>query len=196
MPRQFRIVGQYGMQKFETYTNAGIVPQHQGEVFGEDMGFRLPVFDIKVSAQKKNVYTKVSQNELALQFFQNGFFNPQMTDQALMCLEMMDFDGKDGIMQKVAQNGTMYQKLMQYMQLALTLAQAYKDQSADMIAQDIMQFMGGGAGPMGGGNAQMFQSDHIAGIGKKEPGIVANARSRSSEASQPDGGKVTAKEGK
>jgi hypothetical protein len=49
---------------------------------------------------------------------------------------------------------------------------------------------------MGGGNTQMFQSDHIAGIGKKEPGIVANARSRSNEASQPDGGKVTAKEGK
>lgn len=196
IPRQFRIVGEYGMQKFESYTNAGIVPQYQGEDFGQDMGFRLPVFDIKVSAQKKNVYTKVSQNELALQFFQHGFFNPQMTDQALMCLEMMDFDGKDGIMQKVAQNGTMFQKLMQYMQIALTLAQAIDPSTAQMISQDIMQTMGVGAGPMGGGNAQMFQSDNIAGIRKKEPGIVANARSRSNEASQPDGGKVTAKEEK
>ena len=196
LPRQFRIVGDYGMQKFISYTNAGIVQQHQGNDFGQDMGFRLPVFDIKVSAQKKNVYTKVSQNELALQFFQHGFFNPQMTDQTLMCLEMMDFDGKDGIMQKVAQMGTMYQKLMQYMQLALTLAQATDPSAAEMIAQDIMMTMGGGAAPKGGGNAQMFQSDHIAGLGKKEPGIVANARSRSNEASQPDGGKVTAKEGK
>ena len=195
LPRQFRIVGEYGMQKFISYTNAGIVPHHQGNDFGQDMGFRLPVFDIKVSAQKKNVYTKVSQNELALQFFQHGFFNPQMTDQTLMCLEMMDFDGKDGIMQKVAQNGTMYQKLMQYMQLALTLAQATDPAAAEMIAQDIMMTMGGGA-PTGGGKAQMFQSDHIAGLGKKEPGIVANARSRSNEASQPDGGKVTAKERK
>ena len=196
MPRQFRIVGEYGMQKFVSYTNAGIMKQHQGNDFGQDMGFRLPVFDIKVSAQKKNVYTKVSQNELALQFFQHGFFNPQMTDQTLMCLEMMDFDGKDGIMQKVAQNGTLFQKLMQYMQLALTLAQVADPAAAEMIAQDIMQTMGGGAAPMGGGNAQMFQSDHIAGIGKKEPGIVANARSRSNEAAQPDGGKVTAKEAK
>ena len=196
LPRQFRIVGEYGMQQFVSYTNAGIVQQHQGNDFGQDMGYRLPVFDIKVSAQKKNVYTKVSQNELALQFFQHGFFNPQMTDQTLMCLEMMDFDGKDSIMQKVAQMGTMYQKLMQYMQLALTLAQVADPNAAEMIAQDIMQTMGGGAGPMGGGNAQMFQSDHIAGIGKKEPGIVANARSRSNEASQPDGGKVTAKEDK
>ena len=196
LPRQFRIVGEYGMQQFESYTNAGIVPQDQGNDFGQDMGFRLPVFDIKVSAQKKNVYTKVSQNELALQFFQHGFFNPQMTDQTLMCLEMMDFDGKDSIMQKVAQMGTMYQKLMQYMQIALTLAQAIDPSTAQMISQDIMQTMGGGAAPMGGGNAQMFQGDHIAGIGKKEPGIVANARSRSNEATQPDGGKVIAKEEK
>ena len=196
LPRQFRIVGEYGMQKFESYSNAGLQPQHQGNDFGQDMGFRLPVFDIKVSAQKKNVYTKVSQNELALQFFQHGFFNPQMTDQTLMCLEMMDFDGKDGIMQKVAQNGTMFQKLLQYMQLALTLAQAVDPMAAEQIGMDIMQTMGGGAASMSGGNAKMFQSDHIAGLGKKEPGIVANARSRSNEASQPDGGKVTAKENK
>ena len=195
LPRQFRIVGDYGMQKFISYTNAGIMKQHQGNDFGQDMGYRLPVFDIKVSAQKKNVYTKVSQNELALQFFQIGFFNPQMTDQTLMCLELMDFDGKDSIMQKVAQMGTMYQKLLQYMQLALTLAQAVDPMAAEQISMDVMQTMGGGAAPMGG-NAQMFQSDHIAGVGKKEPGIVANARSRSNAASQPEGGNVTAKEGK
>ena len=196
MPRQFRILGQYGAEQYISYTNAGIQPQHQGNDFGEDMGFRLPVFDIKVSAQKKNVYTKVSQNELALQFFQMGFFNPQLTDQTLMCLDMMEFDGKDGIMQKVAQNGTMFQKLQQYMQLALTFAHAMDPQMEEMIAQDIMHTMGGGAAPMGGGSAKLFQSDNIAGIGKKEPTMVANARSRANNASQPAGGKVTAKEGK
>ena len=195
MPRQFRILGQYGAEQYISYTNAGIQPQYQGNDFGEDMGYRLPVFDIKVSAQKKNVYTKVSQNELALQFFQLGFFNPQLTDQTLMCLEMMEFDGKDEIMQKVAKNGTMFQKLQQYMQLALSFAQVMDPAMAEMIAQDIMRTMGGGGGPMAGGGAspKMFQSDNIAGIGKKEPTMVANARSRSSNASQPDGGKVTAK---
>ena len=195
MPRQFRIVGEYGMQQFVSYTNAGIQPQHQGNDFGQDMGYRLPVFDIKISAQKKNVYTKVSQNEMALQFFQLGFFNPQMVDQALMCLEIMDFDGKDVIMQKVAQNGTMFQKLMQYMQLALTFAQVAQPQMAEPIAQDIMMTMSGGAAPMGGGNAKMLQSDNIAGLGKQEPTNVAKARSRSNEASQPDGGKVVANKG-
>ena len=197
MPRQFRITGQYGAEKYISYTNAGIQPQYQGNDFGQDMGYRLPVFDIKVSAEKKSVYTKVSQNEMALQFFQLGFFNPQMVDQALMCLEIMDFDGKDGIMQKVAQNGTIFQKLQQYMQIALTLAQAIDPAVADTIAQDITMTMGGGAAPGAGGGAQMLQSDHIAGLGKKESTRVANARSRSNEASQPEGGKVTAKkEGK
>ena len=191
MPRKFRILGEYGAEQYITYTNAGIQPQHQGVDFGQDMGFRLPVFDIKVSAQKKNVYTKVTQNELAIQFFSMGFFNPQMTDQALMCLDMMEFDGKDEIMQKVAQNGTMFQKLVQYMQLALMLAQKAAPEMVNQIGQDFMMTTQGGGAMMGGGSPQMFQSDNIAGIGKKEPTIVANARARSSNASQPASGKVT-----
>lgn len=191
MPRQFRILGQYGMEQYISYSNAGIQPQHQGNDFGEDMGYRLPVFDVKISAQKKNVYTKVTQNELALQFFQIGFFNPKMVDQALMCLDLMEFDGKDTVMQKVARNGTLFQKLIQYMQMALVFAQAVRPDMVQGISQDIMQTMGSAAGGgVAGGSPQMFQSDNIAGIGKKEPAIVENSRQRSGEAAQPDGGRA------
>ena len=191
LPRKFRILGQYGAEQYVTYTNQGIQPQSQGNDFGQDMGDRLPVFDIKVSAQKKNVYTKVSQNELALQFFKMGFFNPQMTDQALMCLDLMEFDGRDGVMQKVAQNGTMFQKLVQYMQMAFMLAQEAAPEYVEQIGQDLMMTMGGAGPSMGGASPQMMESDNIAGIGKKEPTIVANARTRASNASQPKGGQVT-----
>ena len=181
MPRKFRILGQYGAEQYISYTNAGIQPEYQGNDFGQDMGYRLPVFDITVSAQKKNVYTKVSQNELALQFFQLGFFNPQMTDQTLMCLDMMEFDGKDGIMQKVSQNGTMYQKLLQYMQLALVMAQKVDPMVAEQIAQDILMTTGGAGIPASGGAAQLAQG------GKgKENAVVTNARARSNQASQPN----------
>ena len=187
LPRKFRILGQYGAEQYVSYTNQGIQPQSQGVDFGQDMGMRLPMFDIKISAQKKNVYTKVTQNELALQFFKMGFFNPQMTDQALMCLDLMEFDGRDGVMQKVAQNGTMFDKLMQYMQLAFLLAQKAAPEYLQQIAMD-MQTMGGQA-PMGGGVApQMMQSDNIAGIPKKEHGVVKNAREKAQNASQPGGG--------
>ncbi len=197
LPRQFRILGEYGAHQYISYTNAGIKPQHQGKAFGVDMGYRMPAFDIKVSAQKKNVYTKVTQNELALQFFKMGFFNPQMSDQALMCLDMMEFDGKDGIMQKVAKNGGLFQKLVQYMQIALSLAQVAQPEMVEAIMQDMAQTMnGGGAVPMGGGMPKLLQSNNISGIERKEPAIVANARERAGNAAQPDGGKVIGKENK
>ena len=185
MPRKFRIVGQYGMERYVSYTNQGIQPQHQGNDFGQDMGYRMPVFDIKVSAQKKNVYTKVAQNELALQFFQLGFFNPQMVDQSLMCLEMMDFDDKDIIMQKISQMGTMQQKLLQYMQLALNLASATNPMLAEQIARDVIQTNGGSVAPVGGVSSQILQSDNIGGVPQKEHSIVANARQQSNDAAQP-----------
>ena len=188
MPRKFRILGQYGMERYVSYTNAGIKPKHQGMAFGQDMGFRLPVFDIKVSAQKKNVYTKVAQNELALQFFQLGFFNPQMVDQSLMCLEMMDFDDKDTIMQKISQMGTMHQKLLQYMQIALNLAQVTDPMMAQTIAQDILVTNGGAAAMpsgMGGAMPNINEVSNISGTQKKEHSVVANARQKSNDAAQP-----------
>lgn len=196
MPRKFRILGQYGMERYVTYTNHGIQPHHQGNDFGQDMGYRLPVFDVKVSAQKKNVYTKVAQNELALQFFKMGFFNPQIVDQALMCLEMMDFDDKDTIMQKIAQMGTMYQKLIRYMQLSLTLAQQVDPMLAEKVAQDVIM-MNGGSVPMGVGATPsgITQADNIAGIPKEEHAIVRNARQKSNDAAQPDSDGVVADRG-
>ena len=188
MPRQFRILGQYGMEQYIVYTNQNLQAQQQPGLLGMEAGLRLPVFDIKVSAQRKNVYTKVSQNELAMQFFKMGFFNPQLTDQTLMCLEMMDFDGKDEIMQKVAHNGAMLQKLVTYMQMALQFA---PPDLQPKIYQDLMVTAGGNmpAG-MTAAPVKMPETDNIAGLDKGEHAIVENARAQSQNASRPDGAKV------
>lgn len=196
MPRKFRILGQYGTERYVTYTNAGLLPQHQVGVAGQDMGYRTPVFDIKISAQKKNVYTKIAQNELALQFYQLGFFNPQQADQALMCLEMMDFDGKDTMMQKISQMQTMQQMLVSYMQLALSLAQKVDRRLAEKIAQDIIQANGGTVPASAGSvDGDIVQADNLGGIPKEEHAVVRNARQQSNEASQPDSGGVIAERG-
>ena len=197
VPRKFRIVGQYGSMQFTTYTNAGLQPQNQGNDFGQDMGYRLPVFDIKVSAQKQSAYTTLSNNELALQFFQLGFFNPQLTDQALPCLEMMQFDGKDDVLQKVAQNGTMQQKLIQYQQLALALAQKYEPDLVPGLATDITGDPSlSSAMPAQTGGTDIMQQDSISGTQQKEIAQVTNAREKSQQASQPDEGRVVAKKEK
>ena len=120
LPRCFRIIGENGTARFVEYSNANLQPQMQGIEMGVDMGYRLPLFDVEITAQKASPYSKMSQNELALQFFGAGFFNPQMSDQALACLEMMDFDRKQGIMQRIAQNGMMYKAAMMMMQQQMT----------------------------------------------------------------------------
>ena len=117
LPRCFRIMGENGVARFVQYSNQGIVPQAQGMDFGMDMGMRIPLFDIEVTAQKQSPYSKMSQNELALQFYSAGFFNPAMADQALVCLDMMDFDRKEFVMQKISQNGGMLQQMMMLAQM-------------------------------------------------------------------------------
>lgn len=181
IPRQFRIVGEHGAQQFVQYSNAGIQPQAQGGVeLGIDMGYRVPTFDIKVEAAAKTAYTKVAQNELALQLLQLGFFNPQNTDQALMCLDMMDFDGRDDLSEKIAQQGTLYQKLIQYMQLALTMAMKYQPELVQGLSGDVQATMGGGVPAAASVPAELPQT------GQEEPTRVQNARAQSREASQPE----------
>ena len=148
MPRCFRIMGNNGAEQFVSYSNAGIAPQHQGVEFGIDMGYRLPLFDVEVTAQKQSPYSKMSQNELALQFYKSGFFNPQMADQALACLDMMDFDRKSFVMQKVAQNGTMFQQMMMMQQQMLKMAQQLDRLQGSNMAEQMMAGMQGGGAPV------------------------------------------------
>ena len=104
---------------------------------------------------------------------------------------MMDFDGKDSLLQKISRNGLIMQKLQQYMQMALQMAQIVDPMQAQAIAMDIQQTLGGmqGMSPMGGKAPTLVQSDNISGLPKKEHGIVTNARERAGNASQPDGAK-------
>lgn len=187
MPRCFRIMGDSGVARFVQYSNAGIQPQHQGMDFGQDMGYRLPLFDVEITAQKQSPYSKMSQNELALQFFGAGFFNPQVADQALACLDMMDFDRKHFIMQKIQQNGTMHQKLMQYMQMAMMLSQVAAPQYTQQIAMD-MQGMGMAAPAMDGASPSQNVEETEALGGKEGPSEASNtkkARQRVAESTSP-----------
>ena len=176
MPRQFRITGNMGVQKFIAFSNAGMQPQSQGAIGGVDLGIRTPVYDIEVAPEKRSSYTRLAQNELALQFYQMGFFNPQMVDQALACLGMMDFDGKDELMQKIAQNGTMFQQLQLYKAFAATMA-------AEHDPQLVPGLLNGAPQPMPKSEGKKAELDK----GSGEASNVAKARERSQTASQPGG---------
>ena len=138
-PRQFRIIGERGAMEFIQYSNQRIRMQPQGEAFGVDLGYRLPVFDIKIRSQKSSPFSKLAQNEMAKEFFGMGFFRPDMADQALACMEMMDFEGRDTIMDKVAQNGTLFQMVQQLQQQVMQLAAIVDAQNGTTLSQGAAQ---------------------------------------------------------
>lgn len=186
LPRCFRIMGDNGAARFVEYSNAGIQPQMQGMEMGVDMGMRVPLFDIEITAQKQSPYSKMSQNELALQFYSAGFFNPQMADQALTCLDMMDFDRKEFIMQKIAQNGGMYQQMLMMQQQMLQMAKMIDPAMADQIALGIT----GGAAPapmMGGAEAakNVDETEALGGAEKYDATNTKKARQRVAESTDP-----------
>lgn len=190
MPRCFRIMGDNGAARYVQYSNAGIQPQMQGIEMGIDMGYRLPLFDIEVTAQKQSPYSKMSQNELALQFFSAGFFNPGIADQALACLDMMDFDRKHFIMQKIAQNGGMYQQMMAMQQQMIMLAQMVDGARGSNLAEQLMaQFTGGApVAPIDGGNPakNVEQTEALGGKeGAKEASNTKKARQRVADSTSP-----------
>lgn len=181
LPRQFRIVGQYGMEDFITYTNANLKPQQQ-MIGGMDMGMRLPVFDISTVAAKETGYSAMAQNELALQLYNLGFFNAQNAPTALACLDMMQFDGKDELMQKIQKNGDLMQMLGMVLQYALTLAGKYGDkQAVNQIAGMTQQMTG--QKPSTVTSASDDEQFDVAEPGEELPENtrVANARKRARE---------------
>lgn len=188
MPRQFRILGQDGSEQFvQDYTNAGIVPQYQGMDAGVDMGYRLPAFDIDVRAQRETSYTKTAQNELAIQLYQLGVFNPQMADQSVMLLDMMDFKGKEELQQKIRQMGTMAMALQQISQIASQMALQLGDQQSAAMIQQIAMTAGGGAVMTGTiGNVTMPEGDALGGdVQQQEHPFVRQAEQQVEEAKRP-----------
>lgn len=189
LPRCFRIMGQDGAMRFVQYSNESIRPQSQGNDFDVDLGYRIPLFDIEVTAQKASPYSKMSQNELALQFYQSGFFFPQNADAALACIDMMDFDRKQFVMQKIAENGTMFQTIQMMQQQMLQLGAIIDSiRGSDEVTKGLAQQFGMSLPqPAGGNAAKKVKNTEVLGgeSGVKEPEITRKARQRVAELATP-----------
>jgi hypothetical protein len=121
---------------FASLDNSTMQPQAIS-IGNVDLGLRLPVYDVKVRVQKRNAFSRLSQNELALQLFNMGFFNPQYATPALSCLEMLDFEGKDELMQRIAKNGTIYDQLQQAKIMIMDLVQRFDPKNAPYVAAQL-----------------------------------------------------------
>lgn len=140
--REFRITQPNGTTEFVQYSNANIVPQEMQPAFPEQAmmdgyrkAYRKPIFDVRVKAQKSNPYSQLSQNETAKELYQLGAFLPQNSDQALAMLDMMEFEGKQQVVQTVQQNGTLYSQVQQMQALMQKMAAVvYQQTGQDLMA--------------------------------------------------------------
>jgi len=121
--RTFRIVGEAGKFEYISYSNAGLQGQElppaypgQEHEVGYRPATRVPVFDVVVKPQKRSPYSKMAQNELAKELYQMGVFNPQLAEQTLGMLEMMDFDGMEKVKERVQQGQTLLNQMQQMAQ--------------------------------------------------------------------------------
>ena len=181
VPRTFRINPDGMQEQFVSYDNSGLKGQPQ-MTMGMDMGLRIPEFDIEVTSEKANPYKKMEINDLALNFYNLGFFNPQMTDQALACLNMMDFNKKEEVMQKISENGTMQEMLLLYQQMALQFANQIDPALCEQVAQQILG-QGGMAMPQALGDPNAVESVSPE---KEEHPFVERARNNARESTQAE----------
>lgn len=177
LPRKFRITNSQGQEEFISFSNEGVIPRQD-----ESGSMRIPEFDIDIVAQKQNRYTTNSNNEMALAFYNAGFFNPQNSDQALACVDMMSFDNKEQVANKIRENGLMYQQIQQMQQQIVQLSQIVAAVTGDNRVMNAVNVQAGMTDDMANGS-------NLSGtkgmIGKKADNSQAEkARARVQEAAQ------------
>ena len=130
-PRPFRI-DSADRRRFVMYSNVNIVE----DVEQPDGTIRhsRPLFDIQVSAEKSSPFSRAAQNETIKELYGMGLFAPENAVPALVCIDAMDFEGKDKIRQQIEQNSIMLQQFQAAMQLISQMAMA-----DPMVAQMAMQ---------------------------------------------------------
>ncbi len=94
-PRSFRITGKNSGINYITYQS--------GDALGrKNFASVRPIFDIRIVPQKQNPYQKAQQNELAKELFSLGMLAPERRKEALMAIKLMDFYGKEELINRLS----------------------------------------------------------------------------------------------
>lgn len=173
--RTFRIIGKRGEMEFMNFSGRSIAPKPQMDAFGQDMGFRVPEFDIIVSSEKETPYATELQNNRAKELYQMGFFRPDMADQALAALDMMQFDQIEEVRDKIAQNGTLFDQVQMLQQQMMQMAAIIDATKGSTLTQGLQ-------GEFAGADA----SKQPSGAARSRKGSLADqARAKAVESTMP-----------
>lgn len=148
--RTFRILGDQGQTEFVDFNNSGMQDQPVALPGAGAMQtpqlFRRPVFDLKIKPQKRSPFTVEAQYERAKELYGLGFFNPENAQQSMIAMSMMEFEGKEQVMQQIQQGQTLYNVVQQLMMQVAALSGAQPGADAAGQATSGQQSSGGSGG--------------------------------------------------
>lgn len=179
-PREFRIDDGKGGYEFVDYDNANIA----AETSADGILKSKPIFDLQVTAEKKSPFSRAAQNEIAKELYSMGLFNPDMAEPALVCLDMMDFEGKDEIKKKVQDNSMLMGKVQQMIGAIQAFDSAYPQFGLAQVAglQSEMQMPQQNKQSRGNGDVDTEGTpEERAAKTESEATRVANARKKVAE---------------
>ena len=172
--RSFRIVGKTGGMEFVQFSNQRIKgvplgPAYPGQELEEGYtpATRVPVFDVVVKPQKRSAYTKLAQNELAKEMYNMGFFNPQLAEQSMTALELMDFDGKEKVRERVQQGQTLMNQLMAMQQQLTELATLVAAERGQQLTGEGPEIVAPNVGSSQKGTAQKSDGSGMTAYGER-----------------------------
>ena len=174
LPRQFRLLGAMGTEEFISYDCSGLQPKAMDD--GVSVSYRVPEFDLEIGAEQESPYRTAEHNQLALQLFQLGFFREELADQALRCLELMEFKNKDQLVRLIAGGRTQAAEIAALRQQLLQLAQVVDEARGTRLAPALAAEYAGSS-----------PASAVAGTTPQPKNVSAMERSRkqSREAVQP-----------
>lgn len=193
-PRQFRIDDGQGGFDFVEYDNRNISGEQRAllGMEADDPAMRQrPYFDIQVVAEKQSPFSRAAHNETAKELYAMGMFNPEMAEPALVCLDMMEFEGIDEIKAKVQQNSALMQQVQQMVQAIQMFDASYPEfglaQTAGVpsIAQQMQPQMGGGGAPQMAGPSTQGTPEERAARQDTDSTLAAKARLRAANQALP-----------
>ena len=97
--RVYRITDEMGIKRFEEFSKDDLFHEApQSDALGFDIGRTKKErveLDIEIIPQKQNFYTRESTNELLLSLWKAGILPKESIESSVMMIRLMDFDGKE-----------------------------------------------------------------------------------------------------
>ncbi len=103
--RCFRITGRDGGRRYVRYSNSGLCEKATGIGRDGTALYRRPVFDVEVRAVEEDPLDRTGRNELMLELFRAGMFDPERAEAADRALSGMDFEGVEALRASLRSRG-------------------------------------------------------------------------------------------